>query len=290
MAFEDIMGKVQGWAMGTEALAALGAKLALAQDGAPAAPPEITGALDAVIEAAGLGEVDDLVAPQRQVLLAIVRLYERQMADLLDDPARAPGWRFTDPDILDGWGRGSTMVPAMIAGAAPELGAVASFLDVGTGVGLLACAAATVWPNATIVGIDRWEPSLERARSNVSRAQLDDRITLRHQEVGSLDDRDAYDCIWVPTFFLSEAELDAALPRIVEAAQPGGWIVLGRMRTPPDPLAQALAAFRTVRSGGHDLEPKRAAALLSAAGCTVVDAAPAAPFTPLELVLGRRPA
>src|SRR5258708_28666832 len=114
MAFQDIMGKVQGWVVGTEAVAALGAKLALAQNGS-IAPPAIATALDAVIAAAGLAEIDELPPPQQAILLGLARLYARQMVDLLDEPGREPGWSFTHPDILDGWGRGSMIVPPMIA-------------------------------------------------------------------------------------------------------------------------------------------------------------------------------
>jgi len=103
------------------------------------------------------------------------------------------------------------MIPAMIAGAHPDLAEVTSFLDVGTGVGLLAVAAAAVWPSATVVGIDPWETSLERARANVAGAGLDGRVTLRSQTMGSLHDVDAYDCAWIPTFFVTEAVLQEGL-------------------------------------------------------------------------------
>ena len=171
----------------------------------------------------------------------------------------------------------------------PALADIGSFLDVGTGVGLLACAAASVWPRASIVGIDPWGPSLERAQANVGRASLDERITLRDQRLVDLEDTDAYDCVRVPTFFLTEDDLEAAMPALVRAVKPAGWIVLGRMRTAPDPLAQALTGFRTVRGGGTDLDPKRAAELLGNAGCADVHVAAAPPVAPLELILGRRP-
>src|SRR5206468_2176457 len=119
---------------------------------------------------------------------------------------------------------------------------VESFLDVGTGVGLLAVAAAGTWPDATVVGIDTWDASLEGAHANVESANLGDRITLRKQDVAEVDDVDAFDCVWVPTFFLTEAILEDALPKLVNATRPGGWIVLGRMIAPPDPVAKATLA------------------------------------------------
>jgi predicted O-methyltransferase YrrM len=181
------------------------------------------------------------------------------------------------------------MVPPALA-AVPELREVTSFLDVGTGVGLLAVSAAAVWPTATIVGIDVWEPSLARARTHVAQAGLADRITLRTQDVADLDDVGRYDCAWVPTFFLSEAGLEAALPRIVRALRPGGWVALGRFVAAADPLAEALNRLRIVRGGGFVLEADQAAKLLDQVGCEGVRVVPPAGPAPLELVIGQRPA
>jgi SAM-dependent methyltransferase len=288
MAVEDVMAAVQGWTTGTEALAALGAELTLAQTGEPA-PPAIVDALRAVSTAAGLPELSELPPPQRGMVIGLIRLYLQQSLDLLEDPAREPGWTFTDPVILDGWGRGSMLVPAFIAGAHPDLADIESFLDVGTGVGLLAIAAAAVWPRAAIVGVDTWAPSLDRAGVNIAEAQLAERITLRDQLAEHVDDVDTYDCIWLPTFFLSEQTLEASLPALFRALRPGGWFALGRFRPSPDPLVEATAALRTIRSGGSDLDAKRVAELLEHAGCQSVHVVPPPGPMPLELVLGQKP-
>ena len=163
-----------------------------------------------------------------------------------------------------------------------------SFLDVGSGIGLLAVAAAAVWPQATVVGIDVWGPSLEAAAANVRAAGLGDRITLRDQDVRALDDSDAYDCAWFPTFFVTEPVLEAAMPRLHRALHPGGWLVLGRMSPPPDPLAQAVSALRTVRAGGADFDAKRLVAALEAVGCTAVRVLPRQGPAPMEYVIGRK--
>src|SRR5690242_7929532 len=109
MSFEDVIGTVMQWATATEALAAVGAELSLAEGGG-SAPPEIVAALQGVSTAAGLADLDDLAPPQRAMLASIVRLYLHQALDVIEHPDRAPGWTFTDPAILDGWGRGSMMV------------------------------------------------------------------------------------------------------------------------------------------------------------------------------------
>ena len=79
------------------------------------------------------------------MILGLIRLSLHQATDLVEEPDRAPGWTYTNTAILDGYGKGSSMIPGLIASAHPDLADVTSFLDVGTGVGLLAVAAANVW-------------------------------------------------------------------------------------------------------------------------------------------------
>jgi precorrin-6B methylase 2 len=287
MSFEELMGVVSRWSVATEALSAIGAQLSLSRqpDGVD---PRVSDALRAVSAAAGVSDIDTLSAEQRDMASAVIRMYLHEATDLVDDPARGMGWSFTDEAILQGWGRGSMMVPRQLA-AAPELANVHTFLDVGTGVGLLAIAAARVWPQATIVGIDVWEPSLDAASANVRRADLEGRITIRNQDVAMLDDVETYECAWVPTFFLSESALDNAMPRLVRSLRPGGWLVLGRFVVPPDPLAAATTSLRIIRGGGTELGTDDLIGRLGEAGCTAVRALPRTGPAPLEYVVGQRP-
>jgi SAM-dependent methyltransferase len=288
MAFEDVMGQVMQWITATEALAALGAELATQQPGAQA-PPEIAVALEGVSAAAGIGGLAELPPPQQQMILSIIRMYLHQANDLLEHPDRAPGWTFTDPVILEGWGRGSALVPPMIATAHADLAELGSFLDVGTGVGWLAVAAANQWPDASVVGIDSWSTSLERARANVASVGLEDRITLREQDLTELSDVGVFDCAWLPSFFLNEGALTDGLGVTHTALRPGGWVVLGRMRPAASPLATAVTELRTIRGGGSNLDTDTAVALLEKAGFVDVHVAPSAGPSPMELVLGQRP-
>ena len=250
MSFEDVMASVSRWQTALEALAALGAELSLRQSGAEA-PPEIAAALRAVTDAAGVGDLDELNPQQQMMAAAIIRLAVSHAVELLAEPGRAAGWTYTDPVILDGWGRGSMMVPPLIAAAQPEFADFTSVLDVGTGVGLLAVAAAGVWPNAKIVGIDVWEPSLERARANVAQAGLDERITIRKSERGRRR-RDRRVRLRVGPDVLPRARprLVDALPALFRATRPGGWIVLGRVH----------AAARSARGSHRDADEQSAAA------------------------------
>ena len=70
----------------------------------------------------------------------------------------------------------------------------------------------------------------------------------------------------------------------------GGWLVLGRMAPPPDPIAQAVFALRTIRSGGAEFDTKRLITSLETAGCTAVRVLPRRGPAPLEYVIGQRPA
>ena len=287
MSFEDVMTAVGRWMVATEALAAAGAELALAgpQDGAD---PDVTAAVREVSAAAGLPPLGELAPPQRETIAALIRMCLRQAQDLADDPGRPPGWTFTHPDILTGWGRGSAMVAGLLA-TAPQFTEVRSFLDVGTGVGLLAIAAARTWPAATVTGIDIWEPALEIAAGNIKAAGLTDRVTIQRADVTSIDEAGSYDCAWFPTFFVSEPVLDAAVPRLVRALRPGGWLVLGRMDPPPDPVAQAASALRTIRGGGADFAAPRLVSALEAAGCADAGALPRRGPAPMEFITGQRP-
>ena len=64
------------------------------------------------------------------------------------------------------------------------------------------------------------------------------------------------------------------MPRLHGALRPGGWLVLGRMAPPPEPLAQAVSTLRTIRGGGTDFDAKRLAAALDAVDCTEVRVLP----------------
>lgn len=287
MAFEDVMMQISQWATGAEAMAAIAATLKLRQLGVTPSP-EVAAALDAVLTAAGISGLDELAPPQQGALLGMVGMFAGQINDLLTNPGREPGWTYTDPAILDGYGRGSAMLPALMAQCHPDLAAVTSFLDVGVGVGFLACAAANVWPDATIVGIDPWETSLARARTNIDAAGLGERIELRQTDLAGLGDKDTYDCIWIPSFFLTEDVLVAGLKTALAALKPGGWVVVGTSRPAPEPLADAVGRLRYIRGGGMLLDAKAAVNQLENAGyADAHEAAPAGPV-PVSFAIGKK--
>jgi len=184
VSFDAALQTTQKWSMTAEALGALGAYVTLL--GNEQGDLGVRDRLRVLAEAAGLPDLDTLEPPQRMMLAALARSALKQALDLLEEPLRAPGWAYSDPGVLDGWGRGSGAVPGMIAQVAPEIGQVTSLLDVGTGVGLLAVAATQVWPDVSVVGIDIWEPSLDRASKHVAEAGLADRIDATGGELVTL--------------------------------------------------------------------------------------------------------
>jgi SAM-dependent methyltransferase len=285
VAFEDVMNTAVRLSASMDALAAIGAYLSLAEDAGDA---QTKAALADVVRAAGIEDIDSLEPQERAMALNMITLLFHLAQEVLEQPSRPAGWSYTDPVVLEGMGRGSGMLPGMMASSIPELGTVSSFLDVGCGVGWLAIAATMAWPAARVVGLDIWDPSIERARQHVAEAGLEDRITIRKQDVTKLDETDVYDCAWLPTFFFSHQQLKEATARVVDALRPGGHIVLGRYDIVPDPLAQAASVLRTVRGGGEPLEGDAAVEVLSEAGCTEVRKVEGMKKLPVAFVVGRK--
>lgn len=246
MFIEQYFGDYNRLRVQTEAFAALGARLAVI-DGE--LEPALVTALDDVLAAVGFPPASSLTHDQRKTLADMVRSSFRQALATLEAPTGGPGWAHTDVAVLDGQGRASTnLVPHMagVLGDAP----VERVLDVGTGVGLLAVAIARRWPEATVVGIDIFEPALERARRHVAEAGLEDRIEIRSQDITTLDERDVYDCAWLPAPFLPSDVLAEAIPRAVQAVKPGGLVAVGTQRQPADPVAAATQRLRNVADTG----------------------------------------
>jgi predicted O-methyltransferase YrrM len=280
---DEVMGAVMRLAASVDTLAAAGARLSAGDD----IPADIAAAIDDVLAAAGIPPVTDLEPPQRMVAGGMIRTIFGQAADLLHNPTRPAGWAYTDVAVLEGQGRGSMSVPPLMA-ATGEFGDVSSLLDVGTGVGWLAVGAAQVFPNAEIVGVDTWGPSIERARANVAESGLSERIEIRDQSVADLPDRDRFDLTWVPSFYVSRDVLPVAFERILAATRPGGHIAVGRFDEPPAELPAATQRLKTLRDGGTLPSVDETVAWLTNAGWTDVRALPREGNIPLQFVVGTK--
>jgi len=271
MGYPELLAKTHELAAAAQTMGVLGAELRLRQMGQDG-HPRVRGALQAVLRNLEPGLLDGLEPGQMAAIVGHLTYALQEALNLIREPERAPGWSYTDPAILQERGRGSRAAARNFSNLArqrPALAALLSdcrFLDIGTGVGWLAIEAAKTWPGMRVVGLDIWEPSLQLAATNIAAEGLADRVTLRRQSVTEIDDEAAFDLIWLPSPFLPREVVDSALPRVVRALAPGGFLLFGMFASRPDPLSQALSDLLTIRSGGHPWQSEEAKEHLRAAG------------------------
>lgn len=271
-----------------QALGAIGAYMHL-QDAGPTANPALQRQIERIVDLLDAREaLDDLTKRERAVVLSFARSYLHQAVELIDHPERANAWSHTDPTILQAQGAASGVVASLIAGAG--LGAPGiRILDVGTGVAGLAIAFCRQFPDSHLVGIDPWEPSIALARQNVASAGLGERIALYQTTIEKFTDGEGFDLVWLPSFFIPEAVLGDAMRRIRGMLRPGGTMVVGVIEGTDDPLAGAIDAMITVRSGGAALQPEDAMQHLCAAGFAHVRELDRTWQAPLRLVAAGAP-
>jgi 2-polyprenyl-3-methyl-5-hydroxy-6-metoxy-1,4-benzoquinol methylase len=269
------------------AVGALAARLRLEDLDAPA-DPELLARLDAIAECVGLREFPaGLDAGERSIVIGFARAFLTFALDLIDDPARPPGWSFSDPAMLRSIGAGSAVIASLLAGAnigRPDM----RVLDVGAGVGALSMAFARTYPDSRVVGLEPWEPSRAIATASVAAADLEARVAFVPHLIEEYDDADGFDLVWLPGPFLHDAILDAALARSAALTRPDGWVVLGTFGATGDPLADAVANVRTVRFGGTVLSSPDAIARMERAGLRDVREIERVWNAPVGLVVGCR--
>jgi SAM-dependent methyltransferase len=256
MSFESLMGESRRLSVSVETLAALGAQLRL-EDGLEG-DSRVRALLNDVARAIDPQLLEGVEKRQQASVFAVIRTTFYQGLELLENPERAPGWNYRDPDILQSQGLLSRLIVRWIEATAaqrPELSKVlgrpGAFLDVGTGVGAIAIEAARSWPALRVVGIDPWEPALTLARKNLAESGLGERVKLRSERVERLEETATFSVAWVPGPFLSAEAVDRALERVRNALVPGGWLIFGLYPLPSAPLEQALVRLRIVRGGGY---------------------------------------
>jgi SAM-dependent methyltransferase len=280
-----------------EAAAALAGALQL-RAGERRAPEEVGRGLEEVLAALGVADLlPKLPGPELAALSSLALSRLRQAVELGGEPAREPGWRFTEPDVLRSQGLASAaFAPVLRRAVAPRLEDLtarlqapgARFLDVGAGVAALTIAICRLWPTLSAVGIDPWRPALTLGLRGVEAAGLAERIELRQQDVADLADRGAFDLAWVPVSFLSRDVLTRSAGPLRSALRPGGWAIFN-MYSGPDPLGLALARLRTARSGGWVTDPAGLESVLAGAGYAEVRTLPAEILPHVALTVGRRP-
>jgi SAM-dependent methyltransferase len=280
------------------ALGALGAALDARTSGVPL-DPRVRAHVDGVLDALGAREVVASLSPAELApVLAMTRAMLTQAANLTSPTRRAVSWSSTDPEFLQAVGVGSVghvhalkgMVLPSLAGAAERLEVEGgAFLDLGTGVGMVAIEVVRLWPKARVVGLDVWAPSLALARENVRRAGLGERIELREQGGQDLPDEAAFDIAWVAQPFIPGELMGRILERVHRALRPGGWVVTGTANTSsPDPLSASIGRLLTGTWGGGVVSNVEVEAMLTGAGFAEVRTMPAPPTAPAVFIVGRR--
>ena len=292
MSFQSLITKWQTLNSSVEALAALGAELRLRTEQLNG-DSRVRSLLLDVMRRIDPELLDGIDANEERAALALIQTSFRQAIDLIENPARAPGWHYEDPVILESQGQVSRLIVRSIdtlAAQRPDLGDAlhrpGAFLDVGTGVGWLAIEAARAWPAVRVVGIDSWEPALVLARKNLSRSGVAERVEFRSQRVEDLDDQAIFTLAWLPGPFIAAEIITVALERIDRALTPGGWLIFGLLARPEDPLGEALSNLRIVRSGGHPWTIREVEERLGAQGFERIEAFSPAPS--IMLVLSQR--
>jgi SAM-dependent methyltransferase len=235
------------------------------------------------------------VGPLRAVT-SLGRAMLLQAAAFAAHPTEPSAWAVTDPVVLQSLGQGSAALgPAVANLVVPRYDGLAerlrepgaAILDVGVGVGALAVMFAELYPAATVLGLDVWEPALELARQSIARHGSAPRVAVRHCDVADLDDTEAFDLAWFAGPFIPEAIVDRGLRRVHDALRPGGVVVYGAFGG-PTPLAAALADLRTLRSGGPVLTDGEIERRLRQAGFDQIESVGTEIGLPARLVSGRR--
>lgn len=288
MPFDEVMAQANRLLVGAQALGALTARLRLDELGVEG-DPAVRAELDRVVEALGLADdVAGLDPVERSVVLSFARSYLAQALDLVEEPERAGAWGFDDPVLLQAQGSASAVVARLLdaAGLVPP---GARVLDVGTGVAGLAIALCQTFPGVTVVGVDPWEPALAIARENVAAAGVEERVTLVASTIEELEDEEAFDVAWLPSFFIPEPALDGAIVRLHALLRPGGTLVVGATyASDEDPVAAAVDDLFTVRAGGSAVPPPAMIERLVGAGFSDVREVERTWDAPLRLVAAAR--
>jgi ubiquinone/menaquinone biosynthesis C-methylase UbiE len=202
--------------------------------------------------------LSEISSDQEAIALGIIESFFRQAFDLLDNPARDPGWSYADPTVISGQGMTSRSfvrmfetVSTSVADFRETLDRPGVFLDVGTGAGWLAIEVARCWPSWRVLGIDCWQPSVQLARANVAASGVEDRIELRIQNIEQLQEERAFSIAWLPGPFLSRQAVLTALEGVRRSLEPRGWVVFSLFSPPEEPWGEAVTALKVTRNGGY---------------------------------------
>ena len=104
-----LLKTVHGLIASVEALAALGAELRLRRDGT-AGDPRIRTRLQAVVRSIDPRLSDEVLSVRADYSTALIQTAMHQAIDLIENPARAPGWCYEDRTVLQSQGQVSRLI------------------------------------------------------------------------------------------------------------------------------------------------------------------------------------
>lgn len=130
-------------------------------------------------------------------------------------------------------------------------GTVRRVLDVGSGVGVVACLLARTFPDAEVVAVDGTQALLDRVRARAERLGLADRVTTRLAELPhGLEAVGGADLIWTSKTVHHLPDQQAAVRDLARTLRPGGLLAIAEGGLPSRCLP------RDVGSGRPDLQAR----------------------------------
>ena len=297
MSIEALREVVAQLSASATALAVLGADLQARVSGKPLHPTLRPQVDDLLREIGAQQALDGTSAAELAPLLAELRHFWALDNDFLSTPERAPGWTYSDTELLQAAGEATqgfaNVLPRLLPqleGLGPRLeGSAAAFLDVGTGVARLSIAMSRKWPSLRVVGLDVWGPSLALARRNVAEAGLQAQIELRELPAEDLTDERAFDLAWIPAPFVPQQALGRLVERVHHSLKPGGWLLFAAAK-PGEDVRGAALRFRVALFGGAPTTQQEIEKLLTDEGLSEVRTLPGPPRDFKIIVAGRRAA
>lgn len=229
----------------------------------------------------------------RKSLMGDCRSSLMQPLGYLDEAGQAAapvGWTHTEAALLQAQGDASSGFAVGFAmHLVHQLGDLparlaqpgARFLDVGVGVAALSIGMCQQFPNLQVVGLDVADAPLALARAGIARAGLGERIELRQLPVQELREEAGFDIGWLPTCFVSAAEVPRAIARVRAALRPGGWILIPAINPAAAENARAVWSMVNERWGGPVLQCPEVEALLAEAGFSGARTLPGPSWTAL---------
>jgi ribosomal protein L11 methyltransferase len=215
-----------------------------------------------VVSIASIDVEDDGWARRSQANLHAVRINRVVVAppwDVADTTSAAASDVIVVIDPSTGFGTGHHETTRLCIGLLQEMDVRGlRIVDVGTGSGVLAIAAAKLGASA-VVGIDEDPDALRNARENVERNGVDHIVTLIEADLAA-STTDVVRPADVVLANLTGAALQRSADRLAAFAVPGGHLIVSGFG--PDELADVLAAFKAGATR-RAIEGQWAAALLN---------------------------